>query len=352
MNPKIAIIGCGRPGGGQARGHVRGYLDAGARIVALCDIAAPNAQALRDDFELDAQIYTDSDALFAECKLDMISVCLWPHLHAPVVVAAAKSGNVRAIHCEKPVAPRWDEAQRMVETCAQNGVQLTFNHQRRFHQNFQMARQLIRDGAVGQVQSMEAYCPDLFDWGTHWFDMMLNFNGETPAKWVLGGVETRDAFAIFGVPIERMGMAHFEFENGVRGTLIGGRGDDIHAGVRVRVNGTKGSLEVGEARHKDGFGLRICDDERGWRGIEVGHEGSGDDPYPRVIAEVLGALESGTKSVLDASNALRATELIFAAYESARLRQRVMLPLENVAGNPLLEILRAENRVPDKVLIS
>lgn len=119
MPSQIAIIGCGRPGRGQARGHVRGYLDAGAQIVALCDIAPENAEALRDDLGLDAQIYTDYNALFAAQKLDMASVCLWPHLHAAVVLAAADSGNVRAIHCEKPVAPRWDEAQKMVEVCAQ-----------------------------------------------------------------------------------------------------------------------------------------------------------------------------------------------------------------------------------------
>jgi predicted dehydrogenase len=43
MKPQIGIIGCGRPGKGQARGHVRGYLDAGCEVVALCDIAEENA---------------------------------------------------------------------------------------------------------------------------------------------------------------------------------------------------------------------------------------------------------------------------------------------------------------------
>ncbi len=352
MKPRIGIVGCGRPGRGQARGHVRGYLAADAEIVALCDIAPENAEALRDNFDLNAQIYTDWNAMFSEQKLDMISVCLWPHLHAPVVIAAAQSGNVRAIHCEKPVAPRWDEAQEMARICAENGVQLTFNHQRRFNANFQLARQMIEADEIGELQSMEANCPDLFDWGTHWFDMMFNFNRETPAKWVLGQVETRDAFAIFGVPIERMGLAHFETENGVRCTLIGGRGDEIWNGMSIRVNGTKGSLEVGEPRVKDGFSLRVLNDANGWRGIEVPSEGSGDDPYPRVIAEIIGCLQNGTKSLLDVSNALRATELIFATYQSALTRQRVSLPLQNVQGHPLLELLRAQNAVPENVLIT
>ncbi len=351
MKPQVAIVGCGRPGRGQARGHVRGYLDAGAQVVALCDIAPENAKALRDSFELDAQIYTDSNAMFSDQKLDMVSICLWPHLHAPVVTAAANSGNVRAIHCEKPVAPRFDEAQKMVEVCAQKGVQLTFNHQRRFNANFQLARQMLAGGEIGEIQSMEAYCPDLFDWGTHWFDMMFYFNDENPAKWVLGQVETREAVSIFGVPIERMGMAHFETANGVRCTLVGARGKEIENGVFVRVNGTKGSLEVGHGRESDGSELRVLSDASGWHGVEVAGESSGDDPYPRVMAEVLSCLENGTKSILDAQNALRTTELIFATYQSALLRQRVELPLQGVEGHPLLEMLRAHDAVPENTLI-
>lgn len=351
MKPRIGIIGCGRPGRGQARGHVRGYLESGAQVVALCDIAPENAEGLRKDFDLDSQIYTDFNAMFADHELDMISVCLWPHLHAPVVIAAAQSGRVRAIHCEKPVAPRWSDAQQMVEICAQKEVQLTFNHQRRFNANFQKAREMIVAGEIGAVQSMEAFCPDLFDWGTHLFDMIFYFNGETSVKWVLGQVEMRRAFSIFGVPIERMGMAHFEAENGVRCTFVGGRGDEIYNGIRVRVHGSHGSLDVGEARHDDGFALRILNDSSGWRGIEVSSESSGDDPFPRMMTEVLGCLENGTKSILDAQNALRTTELIFATYESARLRQRVTLPLQNVEGHPLLELLRAEDAVPERTMI-
>ena len=351
MKPQIGIVGCGRPEKGQARGHVRGYLDAGAQVVALCDIAPENAGALRDSFDLSAHIYTDWDAMFAAQKLDMISICLWPHLHAPVVIAAAQSGNVRAIHCEKPVAPTWSAAQEMVEVCAERGVQLTFNHQRRFNANFQLAHQMIDAGDIGDLQGMEAYCPDLFDWGTHWFDMMFYFNGETPIEWVLGQVETRDATTIFGVPIERFGMAHFEAANGVRGTLVGGQGDEFWNGLRIRVSGTKGTLEVGQARHKDGFGLRILNDGSGWRGIEVPAENTGDDAYPRMMAELLGCLESGAKSILDAQNALRATELIFATYQSARLRQRVELPLQGVEEHPLMELLRAEAALPERAMI-
>src|SRR5687767_2605731 len=148
MKTRIGVIGCGRPGKGQAREHVRGYLDAGCDVVALCDIAEEHAAALRDVFGLTARIYTDSEAMLAQEKLDFLSVCLWPHLHAPVTIAAALSGNVRAIHCEKPIAPTWSDAEKMVEVCASQGVQLTFNHQRRFNTPFQTAKEMLKAGEI------------------------------------------------------------------------------------------------------------------------------------------------------------------------------------------------------------
>jgi hypothetical protein len=38
---------------------------------------------------------------------------------------------------------------------------------------------------------MEATCDNLFDWGTHWFDMLFFFNDETPVEWVIGQIDTR-----------------------------------------------------------------------------------------------------------------------------------------------------------------
>jgi predicted dehydrogenase len=352
MKPQIGIIGCGRPGKGQARGHVRGYLDAGCEVVALCDIAEENAASLRDEFGLTSRVYTDSDAMFAGEKLDCISICLWPHLHAPVTMAAAQSGKVRAIHCEKPVAPTWSDAKKMVEVCAAAGVQLTFNHQRRFNVPFQTAKAMLDAGAIGELESMEAYCFDLFDWGTHWFDMMCFFNNETPVDWVVGQVDISAPYAIFGLPLERFGTSHFAFKNGVRGSLVASRDNDVWNGLRVRLNGSKGSLEVGEAKQSDKHELRILNSADGWKPIAVEGGISGDDAYQKVMPEIIASLQKGTKSLLDARNALAATELVFATYESACRRERISLPLEGVEGHPLVELLREKGAIPEGTMVS
>src|SRR5690606_18658129 len=110
------------------------------KIVALADISYNNALAFQEEHGGD-RIYTDYHQMLAEEQPDIVSICTWPHLHAEMVIAAAEAG-VKAIHCEKPMAPTYGEAVRMVEVCEQRGVQLTFNHQRRFGPPFRKAKEL------------------------------------------------------------------------------------------------------------------------------------------------------------------------------------------------------------------
>ncbi len=61
-----------------------------------------------------------------------------------------------------------------------------------------------------------------------------------------------------------------------------------------------------------------------WRALEAEEP----NPMPAVIGSVIDSLESGGEPVLSAAKALRATEVIFAIYESSRRRARIDLPLE------------------------
>ena len=119
MALKAGIIGCGRPGRGQARSHAEGYRKAGVELVALADVVEENALVFQKEHGSGSeQIFTDYQEMLKQEKLDVISICTWPHLHAPMVIDAANA-KVRAIHCEKPVAPSWGEGKRMVEACEQ-----------------------------------------------------------------------------------------------------------------------------------------------------------------------------------------------------------------------------------------
>jgi UDP-N-acetylglucosamine 3-dehydrogenase len=341
---RVGIIGCGRPwksagasGFGMGNYHARGYtLSPDATLVALADLSAENARAFQAEHGGD-QIYQDYHAMLANEQLDIVSICTWPHLHAEMVIAAAEAG-VKAIHCEKPMAPTFGEARRMVAACQQHGVQLTFNHQRRFGRVFQKAKELLRSGAIGQLQRMEATCPNMFDWGTHWFDMLFFYNDETPVEWVIGQIDLRGVHTVFGVQIEGQGLSLFQYRNGVQGMLI------THAdapGPWRAINRLIGSDGTIELCLGDPVPLRMWGKGQSeWQAVDVPDIESSDlnEPIQLGIRDLIDALKTGREPELSGRRALQATELIFATYESSRRRGRVDLPLE-IEDSPLIAML-------------
>ncbi|MGC8666638.1 MAG: Gfo/Idh/MocA family protein [Chthonomonadales bacterium] len=336
---RVGIIGTGRPwkspgatGFGMAHGHARGYLKTGrCELTAIADVNAENAEAFAKEYGSPA-IYSDYTQMLKRERLDIVSICTWPALHAPMVRACAEAG-VRAVHCEKPMALRWGEARAMHEACVQNGVQLTFNHQRRFLQPFQTAREMLDEGAIGTLLRIEGQCADLFDWGTHWFDMFFYYNHDQDAEWVLGQIDARRTRLVFGAPVEDQGVSLFKFRNGVRALLVTGYDADI--GCANRLIGTDGVIEIGwEAPW-----LRYHARSGGWREVEM-TEGIHDPVgLERAMADVVSSLDQGLRPLLSSFNAIRSTEVLFATYESARVRGRIDLPLTNPEAGlaPMLE---------------
>lgn len=339
---RVGFIGVGRPwrsegatGFGMAYEHAAGYAKTGrCELAAYADISEDNLKAFAEKNGA-AKTYTNYEKMLADEKLDIVSICTWPHLHAPMTIATARSG-VKAIHCEKPMATSWGEAREMSRVCDEHNVKLTFNHQRRFLQPFQIAKTLAHDGTIGELLRIEGNCGDLYDWGTHWLDMFFFYNNETPAEWVLGQVDSRDEKKVFGVSLENQGLCRFQFANGVRGLLETGWG--MNETVQHRLIGTEGVIEV----RNDAPHVRVLStSQSGWRDIEQPDNLHGPDGVARAIADVVDAAATGRESMLSAHNALRATEVIFATYESSRRRGRVDLPL-TADGNPFTEFAAAK----------
>jgi len=347
---RVAIIGTGRPrkegenytGFGMSHAHARGYNATGrCKIVALCDIIKERADTFNGEHAGGAaQVFTDYETMLAEVKPDLVSVCTWPALHAPMVIACAHAG-VKAVHCEKPMAPTFGEARRMHEVCVARGVQLTFNHQRRFLDVFQSARRLLKEGRIGELKRMEASCGDLFDWGTHWLNMFEFFNDEARGQWVMGQVDARRPKAVYGVPTETQGVCAVRYENGVFGTLLTGEGSGEIVGCSIRLTGSEGVLELHNSapslrlRGPGDAALHTPDDLQNVGGLH------GDIAITRAIADMVGCVGSTDKTPLLASdNAFKTTEVIFATYESARRRGRVDLPLA-IDDHPFAAMLDA-----------
>ena len=327
---KVAIIGAGKPratkgatGFGMAHRHMAGYAASGRCLLAgVADLSRENADAFVATHNPAAAVFSDYRKMMQTIRPDVVSVCLWPHLHAQVVCGVARF-QPRVILCEKPMDIHWDACLRMDRVCRQNGVLLAINHQRRFNLPLAKAKKLLDGGAIGRLQRMEGAWQNLSDAGTHVLDLMFFFNGDTLAEWVLGQFDMRGSTKVFGAINAGHGISEFRFQNGVRAVYHFGH-QHAELGCLLRLTGEAGVIEI----LFDAPWLRIRrHGQIRWEIIDTGENIHDDQAIYRGIADVLACLDSGKVPQLASERALRATEIIFATHESARRRGRVDLPL-------------------------
>jgi predicted dehydrogenase len=70
-------------------------------------------------------------------------------------MAAARAG--KHILCEKPLAMTADEAERMVDVCANEGVRLMEAFMYRLHPSWEEVRRLVHTGRIGPLRSVQTW---------------------------------------------------------------------------------------------------------------------------------------------------------------------------------------------------
>ena len=197
---RAAVIGCGRMGGFidnevvGAPGHVPPYAHGGGfyacdrtDLVACSDFRADLMAVFGEQYAVptDRQ-YTDYQEMIAREDLDIVSVATHVEHHADIVIHAAEQG-VKAIFCEKGMAPSLATANAMAAACEHHGTIFNMGTQRRYHPGFWQMREIIEQGELGALQSLVmTYGGGLFDHGCHTMDLALYLNGDTRAVWVQG----------------------------------------------------------------------------------------------------------------------------------------------------------------------
>jgi len=336
---RVGVIGTGKnykspsaQGYGMAYQHGFAYeaLPKGeVKLVACADIVKDNADAYAEKFKIPSTgIYTDYNQMLAAEKLDVVSICTWPHLHAKMVLETA-GAKVKGIFCEKPMAYTWGDAKAMHARCVENKVKLAFNHQRRYGKPFRTARSLIDSGAIGKLQCVQAGAGNLYDYGSHSFDLCGFLNGDQRAKWVLAQIDYRDVTLIFGTHNENQALVQWEYENGVFGLLATGPGARL-VNAHNRAVGSEGIIEIGSFGpvSKEKY-LRIRKFSSGdWEYIDTaGEHLHGPNYIERAVADFIAGVRTGTDSEVCSATALKGAEIIFAAWHSSRIHGRVDLPL-------------------------
>ncbi|GGL97604.1 Gfo/Idh/MocA family protein [Nakamurella endophytica] len=326
--------------GAQGSVHLHGYRRlAGVRVVGVTDSEPDRATAVASG--IGATTYAGVAALLESETVDVLSVCTPPAHHERIVLDALDAG-VPAVHCEKPMALTFGGARRMSAAADSRGALLTVNHQRRLDPAYRSAREAVRAGEIGDVQSFEGYCANLFDWGSHVVDLILFFAGDEGPAQVFGSIDVTERRHVYGALVETAAVSHLYWADGRHATIFTGHVEALSREPRniVVVHGTDGRLEVRGSevvvRRFDGGGRRIACTVDAEHRVDL----HGVDPAviqgtALALQDLVQCLRSGAEPVLAARHGLAAAEVVFATYQSSALRAPVTLPLTST-DNALL----------------
>jgi UDP-N-acetylglucosamine 3-dehydrogenase len=147
---RAGVVGLGMMG----RNHVRVYDEvlSGVELVAVAD---PDRDALRRATTgRAARGYDDPARMFAEERLDLVSVVAPTSLHLPMTLSALSCGaNVLV---EKPIAVDRAEAEQMISAANDAGRMLTVGHIERFNPAIRELRRRLADGELGRIFQIKA----------------------------------------------------------------------------------------------------------------------------------------------------------------------------------------------------
>lgn len=333
---RVGVIGCG----GMARGHVRSYLATGRfEIVALADLDAATMDSYDAEFKMSPNHYTDARAMLDKERPDVVSVGVWHSGHAQWTIAAA-ARQPKAILCEKPMADSIQHAEQMLVACKRNKVKLAIGHQRRFLPAYTLAKNLIAEGAIGEVQWIQSFGADgLPNYCSHQTDMFRYLLGDDECEWAMGNVERKTDRWERSTRIEDCAIAVYQFRCGARAIILSQVTPVVYQGAHIY--GSKGMIDF------DTSELRLLNHDTGgtWKTYrpdgkfyKVDEQGSrfewleGGTAQADELADwVEGVVPTHRNNGM---NGFKALEMIHAIYESARCHEKVVLPLQTRV-NPL-----------------
>ena len=111
----VSIVGAGI--GAQ---HLKGYAALPDRfaVVSICDLDQARGGALAATHP-GCQWTGDYQAVLADASVDIVDICLPPHLHFDACMAALEAG--KTVVCEKPLVPSLAQADQLAAKAAETG---------------------------------------------------------------------------------------------------------------------------------------------------------------------------------------------------------------------------------------
>jgi predicted dehydrogenase len=370
----VGILGFGMIGKVHAYGHMNlpfcyDPVPLGTRITHVVTSRQETAEKARQVTGA-AVAATDFRAVTEDPSVQIVHICTPNHLHGEALLSAMRCQ--KHIYCDKPLVASMDEARQIEAALAdyRGTAQMTFQY--RFYPATMRARQLVEEGAIGEVLGFRAAYlhggsadPQspmrwkfsraarggvIADLASHVFDLVEHLAGPIAALLA----ETHIAYLerpSAGDPAQKIPVDAEDcvsllarLASGALGTI---EATKIAAGsedeLRLEINGTRGSLrffgmdphhlEFHDATVSD----RPCGGSRGWTRINAGGRyppPASGFPSPKApigwlsahvacLANFLEAIAQGRPAAPDLRQGLRVERLMDCARRSAAAQRWV-----------------------------
>jgi predicted dehydrogenase len=238
-------------------GLVSGHRDKAERIAAQYGVPKSSIYS-----------YEDMDKFRDNKTIDAVYVALPNSMHAEYTIRSAKAG--KHVLCEKPMSTTVSEAEAMIAMCKTAQVQLMIAYRCHYEPLHLKAVKLIRDGALGKVQTLDgafgfnaapgawrlnkalAGGGSLFDVGIYVVNACRYLTGEEPVKFnaVTSTIDQDGRF----LTVEENVSWTLKFPSGVIATGSSTYGAQMPG--YIKAFGSKGWLEIAPAFNYDGVRLR------------------------------------------------------------------------------------------------
>lgn len=256
----MALVGCGN----IARAHLHGIQTHAPRIkvTACVDSDMERAQSMAES--IGAEAFQSLEDALQNGSFDSVDLMLPHDAHEDAAKSSFEAG--KHVVLEKPISTSIESAERILSAAKTAGIVLMVAEQAQYWLDVLKARELIDDGAIGQVLTAQAafYDPTRIDpdepvpWrfireksgggvfvdgGAHWIRPLRLMLGEVDE--VIGATGTH-------VPrreVESYGQSLIRFQSGVvasfQATLTAGRTGPI---VDFRITGADGEIVIERGR--------------------------------------------------------------------------------------------------------
>lgn len=318
--------------------------------VEILAVASPTEEHARAFAERHGvkHVYTRYQELLAMPEIDVVTCAVPNHLHCQVVVDAAAAG--KHVICEKPLCMNLQEADQMIDACRRAGVKLMYAEELCFTPKYVRAKQLVDEGALGQVylvkQSEKHFGPH-----SEWFwdveksgggvAMDMGCHAVEFFRWVLGRPRAVSVYAQMGTYVHKdktrgddNALIIVEFEGGAVGLAEeswakrGGMDD------RAEIYGSEG-VTYADLLHGNalttysergyGYAVEKAPDTKGW--TFTIYEEAWNYGFPQEMAHFIQCVrDKERKPEVTGEDGREVLEILFAAYASAGEGRKIQLP--------------------------